>query len=67
VIDKYVEKLIALADRHTIIERGQVVWHRALGSCGDSRASARSRTQRVGAFGELSGDYSGLSSSQARA
>lgn len=27
VIDKYVEKLIALADQHTIIERGQVVWH----------------------------------------
>ena len=26
VIDKYVEKLIVLADRHTIIERGQVVW-----------------------------------------
>ena len=26
VIDKYVEKLIALADHHTIIERGQVVW-----------------------------------------
>ena len=26
VIDKYVEKLIELADRHTIIERGQVVW-----------------------------------------
>ena len=26
VIDKYVEKLIALADRHTLIERGQVVW-----------------------------------------
>jgi branched-chain amino acid transport system ATP-binding protein len=26
VVDKYVEKLIALADRHTIIERGQVVW-----------------------------------------
>ncbi len=26
VIDKYVEKLIALADRHTIIERGQMVW-----------------------------------------
>ena len=26
VIDKYVEKLISLADRHTIIERGQVVW-----------------------------------------
>ena len=26
VIDKYVEKLIALADSHTLIERGQVVW-----------------------------------------
>ncbi len=26
VIDKYVERLIALADRHTLIERGQVVW-----------------------------------------
>jgi len=26
VVDKYVEKLIGLADRHTIIERGQVVW-----------------------------------------
>ena len=29
VIDKYVEKLIALADHHTIIERGQVVWRGA--------------------------------------
>lgn len=26
VVDKYVEKLIELADRHTLIERGQVVW-----------------------------------------
>jgi len=26
VVDKYVEKLIELADHHTIIERGQVVW-----------------------------------------
>ncbi len=26
VVDKYVEKLIALADRHTIVERGRVVW-----------------------------------------
>ncbi len=26
VIDKYVERLIALADRHSILERGQVVW-----------------------------------------
>jgi ABC-type branched-subunit amino acid transport system ATPase component len=29
VIDKYVEKLIELADHHTIIERGQVVWQGA--------------------------------------
>ena len=26
VIDKYVERLIQLADRHTIIEKGRVVW-----------------------------------------
>ena len=26
VVDKYVEKLIGLADRHTVIERGQVAW-----------------------------------------
>ncbi len=26
VIDKYVERLIALCDRHTIIEKGRVVW-----------------------------------------
>ncbi|MEO1441332.1 MAG: ABC transporter ATP-binding protein [Chloroflexota bacterium] len=26
VIDKYIDKLIALADHHTIIERGRVVW-----------------------------------------
>ena len=26
VIDKYVERLIRLADRHTIVERGKVVW-----------------------------------------
>lgn len=26
VVDKYVEKLITLANKHTIIERGQVVW-----------------------------------------
>lgn len=26
VIDKYVERLIALADKHTIIERGKVAW-----------------------------------------
>jgi len=27
VIDKYVERLIALCDRHTIIEKGRVVWN----------------------------------------
>jgi branched-chain amino acid transport system ATP-binding protein len=27
VVDKYVERLIALADRHTILERGSVAWH----------------------------------------
>lgn len=32
VIDKYIERLLTLADRHVIIERGQVVWH------GDSAA-----------------------------
>jgi len=26
VIDKYIERLVALADRHTIIERGHVAW-----------------------------------------
>ncbi len=26
VIDKYVERLLKLADRHTVIERGKVVW-----------------------------------------
>lgn len=26
VVDKYVDRLIALADRHTIIERGRVAW-----------------------------------------
>jgi branched-chain amino acid transport system ATP-binding protein len=26
VIDKYIEHLVKLADRHTIIERGRVAW-----------------------------------------
>jgi len=34
VIDKYVQRLIRLADRHTIVERGRVVWQ------GDSAALA---------------------------
>jgi len=37
VIDKYVERLVALAHRHTIIERGRVVWR------GDSAALAADR------------------------
>jgi branched-chain amino acid transport system ATP-binding protein len=36
VIDKYVERLIRLADTHTVIERGKVVW------TGDSDALRRS-------------------------
>lgn len=32
VIDKYVQRLLPLADRHLIVERGRVVWH------GDSAA-----------------------------
>jgi branched-chain amino acid transport system ATP-binding protein len=27
VVDKYVQRLIPLADHHTIIERGRVAWH----------------------------------------
>ncbi|SFD64113.1 ABC transporter ATP-binding protein [Paracidovorax konjaci] len=34
VIDKYVRRLVRLANRHTIIERGRVVWH------GDSESLA---------------------------
>jgi branched-chain amino acid transport system ATP-binding protein len=26
VVDKYVERLIALADRHLILERGRIAW-----------------------------------------
>src|SRR5207302_11126864 len=29
VIDKYLERLVRLADRHTIIERGRVAWQRS--------------------------------------
>ena len=37
VIDKYIERLLPLADRHTLIERGRVVWQ------GDSVALAADR------------------------
>jgi branched-chain amino acid transport system ATP-binding protein len=32
VVDKYVQRLLPLADRHVILERGRVVWQ------GDSAA-----------------------------
>jgi branched-chain amino acid transport system ATP-binding protein len=38
VIDKYVQKLVKLADQHTLIERGQVVWQ------GDSAALEADQT-----------------------
>jgi branched-chain amino acid transport system ATP-binding protein len=38
VVDKYIERLVRLADRHTIIERGRVVWQ------GDSPALDADRT-----------------------
>ncbi len=38
VVDKYIERLVRLADRHTIIERGRVVWQ------GDSSALDADRT-----------------------
>ena len=38
VIDKHVERLVALADRHAIVERGRVVWS------GASRSLAADRT-----------------------
>lgn len=38
VIDKYIERLVHLADAHTIIERGHVVWR------GDSAALAADRS-----------------------
>jgi branched-chain amino acid transport system ATP-binding protein len=45
VIDKYVERLIALADRHTIIERGRVVWQ---GSSEDLRQNPEIWKRYVG-------------------
>jgi branched-chain amino acid transport system ATP-binding protein len=27
VIDKYIQRLIPLADRHTVLEKGRVAWH----------------------------------------
>lgn len=38
VVDKYVDRLVELADRHVILERGAVVWH------GSSQALAKDRS-----------------------
>jgi branched-chain amino acid transport system ATP-binding protein len=38
VIDKYVERLLALADRHLILERGRVVWSGDSAMLGSDRA-----------------------------
>jgi len=42
VIDKYVDRLVKLADRHTIIERGKVVWS----GSSDLLAADRSLSER---------------------
>jgi branched-chain amino acid transport system ATP-binding protein len=38
VIDKYIERLVLLADRHTIIERGQVAWQGSSAELNANRA-----------------------------
>jgi len=38
VIDKYVERLVQLADTHTILERGRVVWQGTSAALGANRA-----------------------------
>jgi branched-chain amino acid transport system ATP-binding protein len=38
VIDKYIERLVTLADRHTIIERGRVVWQGDSATLGANRS-----------------------------
>ena len=37
VIDKYVKRLIALADRHVILEKGRVVWSGSSGALNADR------------------------------
>jgi branched-chain amino acid transport system ATP-binding protein len=37
VVDKYIERLVKLADRHTIIERGRVAWHGTSGELNADR------------------------------
>jgi branched-chain amino acid transport system ATP-binding protein len=38
VIDKYIERLVALADHHTVIERGRVAWRGASAALGADRS-----------------------------
>ncbi|MFO1220396.1 MAG: ABC transporter ATP-binding protein [Burkholderiaceae bacterium] len=38
VIDKYVQRLIELADHHTLLERGRVVWHGSSAALGADHA-----------------------------
>ena len=38
IVDKYVDKLIAVADHHTIVERGHVVWQGRSGELDSERA-----------------------------
>ena len=37
VVDKYIERLVVLADRHTIIERGRVAWQGGSGELANDR------------------------------
>lgn len=38
IVDKYLEKLLSLADRHVILERGRVVWQGSSASLADNRS-----------------------------
>ena len=38
VIDKYVERLVAIADHHTVLSRGRVAWHGSSAELGADRS-----------------------------
>lgn len=38
IVDKYLEKLLGLADRHIILERGRVVWEGSSASLANDRS-----------------------------
>ena len=50
VVDKYIERLVQLADRHTIIERGRVAWQGVQQSC---RATGNSGIGCLGCNSEI--------------